>query len=352
MVSLNKSVAIGEPYKPANTSKPSPVPAKSTESPAGSPTPPVGYKTQNLPAKQQGSQGDSFTPRNNLFMNTADCGSKGGPLEQTGGSPFKLPPSSKTTTNGQPDSSYKPTEQNVPGTPPVKAATDKTTPSGSKIELFGGSQSGENNIDFSNPGDDDMLVYVQKNLEKGEADPGGTVFRVPKGSKMTVSAIDNVGLRFQVFNGQLTPEQEAQLAKGGTVSGVAKAPGQTDTLYETNYVAKDHLSYDDISPLDGAKTPMKVEGINGRTMNFSKEVIDGAPVHNPDGSIPGLGPSASPYNNDALLPALRDYYARMSLRPDGTRDFYYNSSDSGGADKAMVSYTGSPGTSRTTVTLG
>lgn len=236
-----------------------------------------------------------------------------------------------------------------PGPAPV-GSTQATVPAGA-VKVFGGSQSNENNIDFANASGADMLVIAERNLNPGEKDPGGTVFRVPAGKSISVSAADSVGLRFQVFNGQLTPEQQAQLAQGGTVDGIVR-PTQTDVLYETHYNPQNHTSHDDISPLDGARTPMRLSGQGGRSVAFTQEIINGAPVRNPDGSIPGLGPSVSPTDNNAGNPVLRDYYNRMSLRPDGTRDFYYNSSDSGAADKANVSYSGTPGTTRTVVTLG
>jgi len=221
-----------------------------------------------------------------------------------------------------------------------------------KVTLFGGSPSGENNIAFANNSDQAMLIYAQKGLKPGEKDPGGTVFKIPAHSKVIVDAPDNNGLRFQKYSEKLNAAQQAELNQTGTVSGII-APAKTGTLYETNYDPSKQLSWDDISPLDGANIPMTMSGHGGRTVHFTQAQIDGAPVHNEDGTIPGLGPDASSTGNAAANPALRDYYAKTSLQADGTRDFYYNSSVGGDADKANVSYRGAGvGKVRTTVSLG
>jgi len=231
-------------------------------------------------------------------------------------------------------------------------SSDSSSASKGTITLFGGSQCGENNIAFANDTDKPMMIYAQKGLKPGEKDPGGTVFSIPAHSKMIVNAPDDNGLRFQKFTEKLSTDQKAQLQKDGMVKGIT-APAKTGTLYETNYVADKHLSYDDISPLDGANIPMTMSGHGGRTVKFTQDIIDGAPTHNDDGTIPGLGPDASSTGNAATDPALRDYYKKTSLKADGTRDFYYNSSVGGDADKANVSYKGAGvGKVRTTVNLG
>ncbi|MCE3234587.1 MAG: hypothetical protein K0Q50_767 [Vampirovibrio sp.] len=290
----------------------------------------------------------------NPFIGSIDY--RNGPA---GSTPSASTPSASTpsasTSSAFVSSASTPSASTPTASTPIGSTVIGSVPAGpapaGTVKIFGGSQSNENNLQFTNSKGTDLYVIAERNLEKGEADPGGTVFKIPAGSSITVSAMDSMGLRFQVYNGQLTPEQQAQLAKGGTVDGVPR-PAQTDVLYETHYNPATHLSHDDISPLDGAKTPMRVSGNGGRTVAFTQEIINGAPVHNPDGSIPGLGPSTSPFNNQAAIPALRDYYARTSLRPDGTRDFYYNSSDSGSADNANVTYTGVLGEIRTVIELG
>jgi hypothetical protein len=340
--------------------------------------------TPSPAAPGRNTAADTFTPSNNRFTGTLDTrntnprnrGATGGngqqpPAAASNAAPptnaaaapqappapaTPNPAASTTPPSATTNAASNTASNNVTNTPQATGGTQAvgatlTRPAGDVIRLFGGSQSNENNLNFANASDADMLVYAQKGLQPGEADPGGTVFRIPKGTTVSVSATDNSGLRFQVFTGALTAAQQAQLDQGGTVSGIT-APAQTNTLYETNYVSNMHLSFDDISPLDGAKTPIKVEGQGGRTVNFSQAIIDGAPQHNADGSIPGIGPSANPKTNDAQNPALRDYYQRTSLQPDGTRAFYFNSSVAGEADKANVSYTGAVGATRVTVTFG
>lgn len=316
--------AAGTPFGRAAAAYATAKPSTGTDKPLGGT--PGGFGL-NARAVVSDKGGDSFAASNRLFL--------GSNAPAGGGTPGAGTPGSGITPAGA-----------VPGATPVGGV-----PASAQVQVFGGSQSGENNIDLANAGSGEMLIYAKKNLAKGEADPGGTVLRIPPNGKITVSALDNVGMSFQVYSGQLTPEQQAKLAQGGVVTGVP-APPQTDVLYETNYVPGTHQSFDDISPLDGAKTPMKLEGNGGRTVAITQAIIDGAPIHNPDGSIPGLGPSDSPNNNNARLPELRDYYMRTSLMPDGTRAFYYNSSDSGGADTANVSYFGAQGKTRTTVTFG
>jgi len=184
-------------------------------------------------------------------------------------------------------------------------------------------------------------------------DPQGTLFKIPAGGSVTCSIAENQGTRFQKYDLDIPADQKATLDSGGTVEGVtAPGAGHIGTLYETNYVTKDHMSYEDISPLDGANAAMTVSGTGGRTLSFTQQDMDGAPSHNPDGTVPGLGPDASTGGNAASNPALRDYYEKISLASDGTRRFYFNSSVGGEADKATVTYKGSPGQVRTTVTIG
>jgi len=308
-----------------------------------------------------GDQGDSYTPSFDV-AGQANAGGNGRPHwggnhrhgSHSWGSNRNNPGPTPGGGDSIPDST-KPTP--TPGGSSSSSTGDNSSSgtssaSGGKVTLFGGSQSGENNIDFANNSGEDMYVYAQKGLQPGEKDPGGTVFKIPAGGKVTVNALENNGLRFQKYTDQLSADQKAQLDQNGVVNGIT-APAKTGTLYETNYVPDKHLSYDDISPLDGANIPMSMSGNGGRTVHFTQAEIDGAPSHNPDGTVPGLGPDASSTGNAAANPALRDYYAKTSLRADGTRDFYYNSSVGGDADKANVSYTGAgAGKVRTTVSLG
>jgi len=328
------------------------------------PAPAPGGATQDQGRWGKGSgKGDSYTPSFDV-AGQANAGANGRP--QWGGnhghgnhswgskssapSPGPTPASSESSTD---EVTLTPT----PGSSSSSSAGDNSSSgsssaSGGKVTVFGGSQSGENNIDFANNSGKDMYVYAQKGLQPGEKDPGGTVFKIPAGGKVTVNALENNGLRFQKFTDQLTADQKEQLDKNGVAHGIT-APAKTGTLYETNYIPDKHLSYDDISPLDGANIPMSMSGNGGRTVNFTQAQIDGAPSHNADGTVPGLGPDASSTGNAAANPALRDYYNKTSLRADGTRDFYYNSSVGGDADKANVSYTGAgAGKVRTTVSLG
>jgi hypothetical protein len=184
-------------------------------------------------------------------------------------------------------------------------------------------------------------------------DPQGTLFKIPAGGSVTCSIAENQGTRFQKYDLDIPADQKAKLDSGGTVEGVtAPGAGHIGTLYETNYVTKEHASYEDLSPLDGANAAMTVSGTGGRTLSFTEEDMAGAPSHNPDGTVPGLGPDASTSGNAASNPALRDYYEKISKDADGTRRFYFNSSVGGEADKATVQYKGSPGQVRTTVTIG
>jgi hypothetical protein len=196
-----------------------------------------------------------------------------------------------------------------------------------------------------------MYIIVQKGLQPGEKDPGGSVFKVPAHGKVTVSAPDDNGLRYQEYTDPLTDDQKSQMNNNGVLTGIT-IPGKTGTLYESNYVSAKHLSYDDISPLDGANIPMSMSGTGGRTVHFTQSIIDGAPDKNPDGTLPGIGPDPTSTGDSAKIPDLKDYYKKTSLQADGSRDFYYNSSVGGDADKANVSYTGAVGQVRTTVTLG
>lgn len=335
------------------------------------PTPTPGGATQGQGRwGKDGSQGDTYQPSFDV-AGQANAGSNGRP--QWGGnhghgdhswgsksntpgpgptpssddsSSDDVPPVTTTTASGSSSSS------GASSSSGGSSSSGTSSASGGKVTLFGGSKSGENNIDFANNSGKDMYVYAQKGLQPGEKDPGGTVFKIPAGGKVTVNALENNGLRFQKYTDQLTADQKAQLDKNGVANGIT-APAKTGTLYETNYVPDKHLSYDDISPLDGANIPMSMSGNGGRTVNFTQAQIDGAPSHNADGTVPGLGPDASSTGNAAANPALRDYYNKTSLRADGTRDFYYNSSVGGDADKANVSYTGAgAGKVRTTVSLG
>ena len=279
-------------------------------------------------------------------------GQNGSTTGSQGGGSNNPPPSNNTPTPTPPNPAPPAGNSGPTPSPPTGGNTPPggSTASGGQVSLFGGSQSGENNIDFTNKSGADMYVYAQKNLEPGETG-GGTVIKIPAGGKVTVNAVENKGLRFQKYSDTLTPEQLAELDKNGTVNGVT-APAKVGTLYETNYDPSKHLSWDDISPLDGADVPMTMSGNGGRTVQFTQAQIDGAPVHNPDGTVPGLGPDATSTGNAAGNPALRDYYAKISKKSDGTRDFYFNSSAAGEADKANVSYTGASGQVRTTVEWG
>jgi hypothetical protein len=264
----------------------------------------------------------------------------GGPTPASGPAPASEPSPSGSPPAGSPPSTA--------GSPPADSnSAGFSSASGNKVTLFGGSASGENNVNFTNKTGKDMYVYAQKGLQPGEKDPGGTVFKVPAGGTVTVSSPDNNGLRYQ----KLPDGQVPQMDANGVATGIT-APAQTGTLYESNYDPSKHLSWDDVSPLDGANSAMTMSGNGGRTVHFTQADMDGAPVHNADGTVPGLGPSASSTDNAAGDPALRDYYNKTSLRSDGTRDFYYNSSVGGDADKANVSYTGAAGQVRTTVELG
>jgi hypothetical protein len=49
--------------------------------------------------------------------------------------------------------------------------SSSSSPSKGNVTIFGGSQSGENNIAFANNTDKPMLVYAQKGLKRGEKDP-------------------------------------------------------------------------------------------------------------------------------------------------------------------------------------
>ena len=261
----------------------------------------------------------------------------------SGSPPAGGPPAGSPPAGGPPSGS----PPSTAGSPPADSSSAGfSSASGNKVTLFGGSQSGENNINFTNKTDKDMYVY-------GQEGSNSALFKIPPRGVVTVSAPDNNGMRFQDFKEPLTPDQEAQLNQKGVIEGVT-APAQTGTLYETNYVSDKHLSFDDLSPLDGANVPMSMEGNGGRTVHFTQADMDGAPAasHNADGSVKGLGPSVSPTDNNAADPALRDWYQSQSLKSDGTRDYYFNSSDSGEADKANVGYTGAVGKIRTTVEIG
>ena len=315
------------------------------------PAPPSGGAWGNGRWGKENSQADSYTPSFDV-AGQANAGANGRPKWGRGGHGNGDSGAGAQGENSNPASTNnRPTPTNPAPTPGGNTPPGGSYASGGKVTLFGGSQSGENNIDFANKSGEDMYVYAQKGLQPGEKDPGGTVIKIPAGGKVTINALENNGLRFQKYSDKLTPEQQAELDKNGTVSGIT-APAKVGTLYETNYVPERHLSYDDISPLDGADVPMTMSGDGGRTVQFTQAQIDGAPVHNPDGTVPGLGPDATSTGNAAANPALRDYYDKMSKRPDGTRDFYFNSSAAGEADKANVSYTGSAGKVRTTVEWG
>jgi len=262
---------------------------------------------------------------------------------QTYAGGYGNPPSNTPAPGGAPS----------PGEPPSNFQPSSVQ--GNQIKLFGGSQSGENNIKMNNKTSKDKYVLVQKNLDPGEKDPGATVFKIPAGKDVNVNAVDDKGLRFQEIDPttQMTPQQKSQVDSKGTVDGVTVPPTEkTNTLYETNYVSAKHLSYDDISPLDGAKTPLRMSGNGGRTEEISQEVLANAPGRTADGHVPGVGPDASSTGNAAKNPELRDYYAKTSQNGNGTRKFYYNSSVGGDADQANVSYTGKQGMVRTSVDLG
>jgi hypothetical protein len=298
------------------------------------PAPASAAATTPTPSESSGSSGSSGASSSSGQSSSSSGSSSSAESSSSGASSSSGSSASSAPTSAAPSS-----------------GSSSSTSSAGKVTLFGGSQSGENNIDFANNTDKDMLVYCQKNLDAGEQDPGGSVFKIPAHSKMTISAPDNKGLRFQKYGDALPSDKQAELDKNGTVSGVT-APAKTGTLYESNYDPSKHLSWDDISPLDGANIPMSMSGTGGRTVHFTQQIIDGAPGKNADGTIPGLGPDVTSAGNDAANPALRDYYAKTSLSADGTRAFYFNSSAGGEADKANVSYTGSAGKVRTTVELG